>query len=182
MAAAGSCPGETRPCKGPKVVLGRVSRRCYLEPKPTAQSGQVRRRADFASTILGSDLEMSTMAATSGKAGGMTKDERFVIFASSLGTVFEWYDFYLYGSLAASSARSSSRRNPTGNARHLRAARLRRRLPGASVRRDRVRPPRRHRRPQIHLPGHHPDHGPVDLHRRPAAQRCHRSASRRRSS
>jgi MFS family permease len=31
----------------------------------------------------------------------MTKDERFVILASSLGTVFEWYDFYLYGSLAA---------------------------------------------------------------------------------
>ncbi|HEV8314207.1 MAG TPA: MFS transporter [Burkholderiaceae bacterium] len=31
----------------------------------------------------------------------MTRDERKVIFASSLGTVFEWYDFYLYGSLAA---------------------------------------------------------------------------------
>jgi MFS family permease len=31
----------------------------------------------------------------------ITKDERRVIFASSLGTVFEWYDFYLYGSLAA---------------------------------------------------------------------------------
>ncbi|NRF50484.1 MFS transporter, partial [Pseudomonas stutzeri] len=31
----------------------------------------------------------------------MTKEERRVIFASSLGTVFEWYDFYLYGSLAA---------------------------------------------------------------------------------
>ncbi|RZI81141.1 MAG: MFS transporter [Rubrivivax sp.] len=31
----------------------------------------------------------------------MTKEERKVIFASSLGTVFEWYDFYLYGSLAA---------------------------------------------------------------------------------
>ncbi len=28
-------------------------------------------------------------------------EERKVIFASSLGTVFEWYDFYLYGSLAA---------------------------------------------------------------------------------
>src|SRR5262250_1880810 len=28
-------------------------------------------------------------------------DVRRVIFASSLGTVFEWYDFYLYGSLAA---------------------------------------------------------------------------------
>src|SRR3954464_9516873 len=26
---------------------------------------------------------------------------RRVIFASSLGTMFEWYDFYLYGSLAA---------------------------------------------------------------------------------
>jgi hypothetical protein len=29
------------------------------------------------------------------------KNHRMVIFASSLGTVFEWYDFYLYGSLAA---------------------------------------------------------------------------------
>ncbi|MEO7497083.1 MAG: MFS transporter [Massilia sp.] len=32
---------------------------------------------------------------------GITKEEQKVIFASSLGTVFEWYDFYLYGSLAA---------------------------------------------------------------------------------
>jgi MFS family permease len=31
----------------------------------------------------------------------MTSDERMVIFASSLGTVFEWYDFYIYGTLAA---------------------------------------------------------------------------------
>jgi MFS family permease len=34
------------------------------------------------------------------KAAPMTGEERKVIFASSLGTVFEWYDFYLYGSLA----------------------------------------------------------------------------------
>src|SRR6195952_2692712 len=34
-------------------------------------------------------------------ARGLTPEERKVIFASSLGTVFEWYDFYLYGSLAA---------------------------------------------------------------------------------
>ena len=34
-------------------------------------------------------------------AGPMTPEERKVIVASSLGTVFEWYDFYLYGSLAA---------------------------------------------------------------------------------
>ena len=31
----------------------------------------------------------------------MTAEEKKVVFASSLGTVFEWYDFYLYGSLAA---------------------------------------------------------------------------------
>lgn len=43
---------------------------------------------------------MSTMAVSQTGAQGMTKDERFVILASSLGTVFEWYDFYLYGSLA----------------------------------------------------------------------------------
>src|SRR5690242_2903315 len=29
------------------------------------------------------------------------QDNRLVIFASSLGTVFEWYDFYIYGTLAA---------------------------------------------------------------------------------
>lgn len=31
----------------------------------------------------------------------MTRDEKRVILASSAGTIFEWYDFYLYGSLAA---------------------------------------------------------------------------------
>jgi len=35
------------------------------------------------------------------KAAPMSAGDRKVIFASSLGTVFEWYDFYLYGSLAA---------------------------------------------------------------------------------
>jgi MFS family permease len=34
-------------------------------------------------------------------SGALTKNHKKVIFASSLGTVFEWYDFYLYGSLAA---------------------------------------------------------------------------------
>jgi MFS family permease len=36
----------------------------------------------------------------SARAGSMSKDEKFVIFASSLGTIFEWYDFYLYAVLA----------------------------------------------------------------------------------
>jgi MFS family permease len=47
----------------------------------------------------------STIATTSARGGAkaaapMTGEEKKVIFASSLGTVFEWYDFYLYGTLA----------------------------------------------------------------------------------
>jgi MFS family permease len=38
---------------------------------------------------------------TSTPSRGIDRAHRRVIFASSLGTVFEWYDFYLYGSLAA---------------------------------------------------------------------------------
>jgi MFS family permease len=41
------------------------------------------------------------MATVQTASRGITAEERKVIFASSLGTVFEWYDFYLYGSLAA---------------------------------------------------------------------------------
>ncbi|MFP5391718.1 MAG: MFS transporter [Gammaproteobacteria bacterium] len=44
---------------------------------------------------------------------GITKEERKVIFASSLGTVFEWYDFYLYGSLAAIIAKQFFVGDPT---------------------------------------------------------------------
>jgi MFS family permease len=40
------------------------------------------------------------MALNPARSGGMTSEERLVIFASSLGTVFEWYDFYIYGTLA----------------------------------------------------------------------------------
>jgi MFS family permease len=39
------------------------------------------------------------MALNPPRSGGMTSEERLVIFASSLGTVFEWYDFYIYGTL-----------------------------------------------------------------------------------
>ena len=41
-----------------------------------------------------------TKSVTAG-ATPMTAGEKKVIFASSLGTIFEWYDFYLYGSLVA---------------------------------------------------------------------------------
>ena len=43
----------------------------------------------------------SAMPVGADRARPMTREEKKVIFASSLGTVFEWYDFYLYGSLAA---------------------------------------------------------------------------------
>jgi MFS family permease len=50
-----------------------------------------------------------SIAATSGRdvpVKAMTAEERKVIFASSLGTVFEWYDFYLYGWTAAQIGRA----------------------------------------------------------------------------
>lgn len=47
-------------------------------------------------------------------SGEITSGHKKVIFASSLGTVFEWYDFYLYGSLAAVIAKQFfSGLNPT---------------------------------------------------------------------
>ena len=42
-----------------------------------------------------------TSPAASVRSRPMTAEERKVIIASSAGTIFEWYDFYLYGSLAA---------------------------------------------------------------------------------
>src|SRR6201990_2035160 len=42
---------------------------------------------------------MTTITMNRERARGMTSEERLVIFASSLGTVFEWYDFYIYGTL-----------------------------------------------------------------------------------
>ncbi len=44
---------------------------------------------------------MSTLYHASAEDGpGLTHDEKFVIVASSTGTIFEWYDFYLYATLA----------------------------------------------------------------------------------
>ncbi len=58
---------------------------------------------------------MTTAATQPGRvAAPMTQGHAKVIFASSLGTVFEWYDFYLYGSLAAIIAKQFfSALNPT---------------------------------------------------------------------
>ncbi len=43
---------------------------------------------------------MTATTVNSARGAGINQNERFVIFASSLGTVFEWYDFYLYAVLA----------------------------------------------------------------------------------
>jgi MFS family permease len=43
----------------------------------------------------------TTLPALEARKRPMTAEERKVIIASSAGTIFEWYDFYLYGSLAA---------------------------------------------------------------------------------
>src|SRR4051812_23881677 len=61
------------------------------EPAPT-----------LAALNLGDSMATASAAvSTAASTAPMTREEKKVIFASSLGTVFEWYDFYLYGSLAA---------------------------------------------------------------------------------
>ncbi|MGB8279040.1 MAG: MFS transporter [Methylovirgula sp.] len=46
-----------------------------------------------------SNIAISKTALPTGGARPMTGEQRLVIFASSLGTMFEWYDFYIYGTL-----------------------------------------------------------------------------------
>ncbi|HEU4852539.1 MAG TPA: MFS transporter [Telluria sp.] len=53
------------------------------------------------------------MGSVAPASGAITKEERKVIFASSLGTVFEWYDFYLYGALAATIGKHFFMGDPT---------------------------------------------------------------------
>src|SRR5262245_64148432 len=44
---------------------------------------------------------MATATYDGGRVVAKGQNDRLVIFASSLGTVFEWYDFYIYGTLGA---------------------------------------------------------------------------------
>ena len=46
-------------------------------------------------------IPVSSAPAATDRSRPMTREEKKVILASSAGTIFEWYDFYLYGSLAA---------------------------------------------------------------------------------
>ena len=103
----------------------------------------------------------------------MSREEKKVILASSLGTVFEWYDFYLYGSLAAIIGAQFFSQYPEATRNVFALLAFAAGLPGAAVRRAGVRPAGRSRRPQIHLPHHHPDHGCVDLPGRLPAELRH---------
>src|ERR1700739_4348361 len=88
------------PGKRPKVLCAAFHRDVTVRPSPKAtpvDSGA------WEGTHKYSGSGTLTIAATAGgdvRSGGMTAAERLVIFASSLGTVFEWYDFYIYGTLS----------------------------------------------------------------------------------
>src|SRR3546814_12376928 len=45
---------------------------------------------------------MARVAESTGEPAPSRSDIRLVISASSVGTIFEWYDFFIYGTLAAS--------------------------------------------------------------------------------
>src|ERR1700752_117744 len=83
--------------------MGELSPQCYLygRTQPSPACSRARWDGPEINDLPGS--ETMTIAATASgettRTGGMTAEERKVIFASSLGTVFEWYDFYIYGTL-----------------------------------------------------------------------------------
>src|SRR4249919_3152163 len=87
--------------------------------RPAPSGGSLRRQSFRGHGTLGpgpgqGKPPMSTASAAA-PARVLTQGHKKVIFASSLGTVFEWYDFYLYGSLAAIIAKQFfSALNPTG--------------------------------------------------------------------
>jgi hypothetical protein len=61
-------------------------------------------------------MTQATLAPADSRSRPMTSQEKRVVFASSAGTIFEWYDFYLYGSLASIIAKNFfSNVNPTAS-------------------------------------------------------------------
>ena len=100
---------------------------------------------------------------------GVSKEETRVIFASSLGTVFEWYDFYLYAVARAVLRVAVLPQGQRDGGAAVGVRDLRGRLPGAPVRRAVLRAHRRPGRPQVHVPRHDHRDGLLDVRRRPAA-------------
>ena len=102
--------------------------------------------------------------------GAAAPNQWLVIGASSLGTVFEWYDFYIYGLLAHHSHDAILLGRERSHRLHFRLGGVRGGIRGAAFRRAGVRPPRRSGRPQAHLPHHHEHHGRRDFPGRLAAE------------
>ena len=75
-----------------------------------------------------------SVSAAHGHAGDLAPEEKKVIFASSLGTVFEWYDFYLYATLAPFFAALFFPKGNDTAALRLTWPSMRRKIAGASIR------------------------------------------------
>src|SRR5215475_9737217 len=124
---------------------------------------------------------MATIATAGQPGAGVSREERRVILASSVGTIFEWYDFYLYATMARFFAAPGF---PPGNdtAALLSAfANLCRGLPHPSVRRRHLWTHRGPGRTQVHVPRHHLCDGSGDLCRRAAAHLRHADLADRRA-
>src|SRR5690242_3394332 len=91
---AASATRRTRSAGCPTTTSSARPRRtrCWSEAK--------RGRSPLTSTYETEDPHMPVKGDRPLFASGIDAAHREVIFASSLGTVFEWYDFYLYGTLA----------------------------------------------------------------------------------
>ena len=113
---------------------------------------------------------MTTTAYATAGASRERPNLPFIIGASSVGTLIEWYDFYLYGVLAVFFSKHffSPALDPT-LAFIAEPVRVLDRVSGAAVRRHRVRPSRRPDRPQIHLHADLGADGRGDVRRRAAA-------------
>ena len=104
-----------------------------------------------------------------------------VITASSAGTAFEWYDFFIFGSLAPVISKVFFAGLDPTSALDRRARPVRRRLRLPPARRADLRRRRRPARPQGRVPDHRQPDGRRDLPDRPAADLCAgRACSRRR--
>ena len=105
-AVPASACGQT--LRGARTALGGLSRLTLraLSLAALVAVGADARAQDMGVTVMRPMTSVSVSTAGSYvmhldlSAIGIDAAHRRVIFASSLGTVFEWYDFYLYGTLA----------------------------------------------------------------------------------
>jgi hypothetical protein len=112
----------------------------------------------------------------------MTREEKKVILASSAGTIFEWYDFYLYGSLAAIIGAQFFTPFPEATRNVFALLAFAAGFIVRPLRRAGVRDAGRPRRPEVHLPDDHHHHGDLDLPGRASCPTTTHGARPRRSS